>query len=365
MFISRSPVKPKVPIGLVRTDQGWTLAQVARDGQGVLHPLVCRASAELPPEVVATGAGLVMALPDALFHHETLSLPRTVAAQDIEFQLGLQLAERLPWPLAECAWDWRYHSEHAEEGVWSCCVVPQVEVNRWQDWAQGTGCTLLALEPAQQALDREARWPWQGLPQEDTSAARLAWGLSLRLADEQAGFNLLPHRALRSAQARQQARRKLGIVGAALALCLTAAEGALQAFESQTSAEVAALWQAQRAEQQALLARREQLRQWSVLQAQAASRQLQQRQHSASWESVLASVPEPEAGMQWQSVQWQPERLTWVGLAANERLFNQWRGSLGGVSVVQRWEQVRWSAPGQPVSHPAWQFEVRWWPAEN
>lgn len=365
MFISRSPVKPKVPIGLVRTDQGWTLAQVARDGQGVLHPLVCRASAELPPEVVATGAGLVMALPDALFHHETLSLPRTVAAQDIEFQLGLQLAERLPWPLAECAWDWRYHSEQAEEGVWSCCVVPQVEVNRWQDWAQGTGCTLLALEPAQQALDREARWPWQGLPPEDTSAARLAWGLSLRLADEQAGFNLLPHRALRSAQARQQARRKLGIVGAALALCLTAAEGALQAFESQTSAEVAALWQAHRAEQQALLARREQLRQWSVLQAQAASRQLQQRQHSASWESVLASVPEPEAGMQWQSVQWQPERLTWVGLAANERLFNQWRGSLGGVSVVQRWEPVRWSAPGQPVSHPAWQFEVRWWPAEN
>ena len=48
MFISRSPVKPKVPIGLVRTDQGWTLAQVARDGQGVFHPLVCRASAELP-----------------------------------------------------------------------------------------------------------------------------------------------------------------------------------------------------------------------------------------------------------------------------------------------------------------------------
>jgi nucleotide-binding universal stress UspA family protein len=34
--------------------------------------------------------------------------------------------------------------------------------------------------------------------------------------------------------------------------------------------------------------------------------------------------------MQWQSAQWQPDQLTWVGLAASELLFNQWPHNLGG-----------------------------------
>jgi hypothetical protein len=127
------------------------------------------------------------------------------------------------------------------------------------------------------------------------------------------------------------------------------------------------LWphSAQARSAQELLAqgRHRQAAQWTGLQAQAEARTLQHRQRSAPLDWIARSVPPAEAGLQWQSVHWQPDRLTWVGLAASELLFNQWRLGLGEGSVVQRWEPVRWVSPESAGSHAAWLFEVRLTPA--
>jgi Tfp pilus assembly protein PilN len=360
---------PRVPFGLVPTAQGWVMAQVRLDGQGEAQPLRCQMSPDVPPEVRQAGAAVVLALPDEHFFFDTLTLPSTVAAEDIEFQLGLLWAERLPWPLEDCAWDWLLLSESAGEVSWSCCAVLKSTVQRWQDWAQKIGCSLLALEPARQALDREARWPCLTGDSEDSdnsddnASLRLAWGLSLRTADDRAGFNLLPHRALRAAQARQRGWRQLGVCLALLALWVGLGEAVLQPLEAQAEAAAAAQAQAQTAQAQQAQDGRRQTALWASLQAQAEARAMQQRQRSAPLDWILRSVPPPEAGLQWQSVQWQPDRLTWVGLAASELLFNQWRLGLGEASVVQRWEPVRWSSPTSPGSQAAWLFEVRLTPA--
>jgi hypothetical protein len=360
MFSTRGA--PRVPIGLVPTAQGWVMAQVSLDGQACPQPLCCQVTSDVPTEL--RGAAVVLALPDEHFFFDTLSLPSTVAVEDIEFHLGLLWADRLPWPLQDCAWDWVLLSENAGEVTWSCCAVLQSVVQRWQDWAQETGCTLLALEPAQQALDREARWPCQSSDGiEDTASLRLAWGLSLRTADDTTGFNLLPHRALRAAQARQRGWRQLGVCLASLALIVGSGEAVLQPLEAQAEASAAAHALARTAQAQQAQDRRRQTAQWDSLQAQTEARSLQQRQRSAPLDWILRSVPPADAGMQWQSAQWQPDQLTWVGLAASELLFNQWRLGLGEASVVQRWEPVRWSSPTSPGSQGAWLFELRLTPS--
>lgn len=354
---------PRVPIGLVPTAQGWVMAQVSLDGQACPQPLRCQVTPDVPSEVRLAGAAVVLALPDEHFYFDTLSLPSTVAVEDIEFQLGLLWADRLPWPLQDCAWDWVLLSDQAGEVTWSCCAVLQSAVQHWQDWAQQMGCTLLAIEPAQQALDREARWPRQGVAGDDSASARLAWGLSLRTADDTAGFNLLPHRALRAAQARQRGWRQLALCVASLALALGGGEAVLQSVASQREATAAAQAQARSAQELLAQGRQRQAAQWAGLQAQAEARTLQHRQRSAPLDWIARSVPPAEAGLQWQSVHWQPDRLTWVGLAASELLFNQWRLGLGEGSVVQRWEPVRWVSPESAGSHAAWLFEVRLTPA--
>jgi hypothetical protein len=361
MFSTRGA--PRVPIGLVPTTQGWVMAQVHLDGQGRAKPLHCQVTPDVPPQVRQAGAGVVLALPDEHFYFDTLNLPSTLAAEDIEFQLGLLWADRLPWPLEDCAWDWLMLSENAGEATWSCCAVLRSTVQRWQDWARQNGCTLLALEPAQQALDREARWPCPSFDSEDTASARLAWGLSLRTADDTAGFNLLPHRALRAAQARQRGWRQLAVCLASLTLLLGSGEAVLQPLEAQAEAAAAAQSQARMAQEKQAQDGRRQTALWASLQAQAEARAMQQGQRSAPLDWIWRSVPPAEAGLQWQSVQWQPDRLTWVGLAASELLFNQWRLGLGEASVVQRWEPVRWSSPTSPGSQGAWLFELRLSPA--
>jgi hypothetical protein len=361
MFSTRGA--PRIPIGLVPTAHGWVMAQVHLDGQGCAQALHCQVTPEVPPQVRQAGAGVVLALPDEHFYFDTLNLPSTLAAEDIEFQLGLLWADRLPWPLEDCAWDWLMLSENAGEATWSCCAVLRSTVQRWQDWARQNGCTLLALEPAQQALDREARWPCPSFDSEDTASARLAWGLSLRTADDTAGFNLLPHRALRAAQARQRGWRQLAVCLASLTLLLGSGEAVLQPLEAQAEAAAAAQSQARMAQEKQAQDGRRQTALWASLQAQAEARAMQQGQRSAPLDWIWRSVPPAEAGLQWQSVQWQPDRLTWVGLAASELLFNQWRLGLGEASVVQRWEPVRWSSPISPGSQGAWLFELRLSPA--
>ncbi len=357
MFSTRGA--PRVPIGLVPTAQGWVMAQVSLDGKGEALPLHCQMTSDVPAQVRQAGATVVLALPVEHFFFDTLSLPSTVAAEDLEFQLALLCADRLPWPLEDCAWDWLLLSDNAGEATWSCCAVLKSMVQRWQDWAQQTGCSLLALEPAQQALDREARWPCPSADSEDSTAARLAWGLSLRTADGRAGFNLLPHRALRAAQARQRGWRQLGVCLASLVVLLGSGEAVLQPLEAQAEATAAAQSQARMAQEKQVQDGRRQAALWAGLQAQAEARALQQGQRSAPLDWILRSVPPAEAGLQWHSVQWQPDRLTWVGLAASELLFNQWRLGLGEASVVQRWEPVRWSSPSSPGSQGAWLFELR------
>jgi hypothetical protein len=150
---------------------------------------------------------------------------------------------------------------------------------------------------------------------------------------------------------------------ALLALWVGLGEAVLQPLEAQAEAAAAAQAQAQTAQAQQAQDGRRQTALWASLQAQAEARAMQQRQRSAPLDWILRSVPPPEAGLQWQSVQWQPDRLTWVGLAASELLFNQWRLGLGEASVVQRWEPVRWSSPTSPGSQAAWLFEVRLTPA--
>lgn len=359
MRLFSSQRDPQVPIGLVISIEGLTLAQVALDGQGQPHALHQQSLTDTSVAVLAPGAPVVLALPDDLFHFDTLRLPSSVLPQDLEFQLGLLLAERSPWPMSDCAWDWLALTQDGDESIWACCVLPQSEVSRWQDWARQTGCTLLALEPARQALDREARWPWQGLPQDDTPAARLAWGLSLRSADDTPGFNLLPHRALRAAQARQRGWRQLAVCMTGLFLALGAGEAVVQRHEAAQQALQAAHAQALDEQTRQSTAGLRQQQQWGVLQTQSQARGLQQRQRELAWASVLRSVPEAEAGLQWASVQWQPDRLTWTGLAASEWLFSQWRLGLGETSVVQRWEPVRSSQPGMPGTQPIWHYEVR------
>jgi hypothetical protein len=363
LFAAGAPRVPRIPIGLVPTAQGWVMAQVHLDGQGCAQALHCQVTPEVPPQVRQAGAGVVLALPDEHFYFDTLNLPSTLAAEDIEFQLGLLWADRLPWPLEDCAWDWLMLSENAGEATWSCCAVLRSTVQRWQDWARQNGCTLLALEPAQQALDREARWPCPSFDSEDTASARLAWGLSLRTADDTAGFNLLPHRALRAAQARQRGWRQLAVCLASLTLLLGSGEAVLQPLEAQVEAAAAAQSQARMAQEKQAQDGRRQTALWASLQAQAEARAMQQGQRSAPLDWIWRSVPPAEAGLQWQSVQWQPDRLTWVGLAASELLFNQWRLGLGEASVVQRWEPVRWSSPTSPGSQGAWLFELRLSPA--
>ena len=363
LFAAGAPRVPRIPIGLVPTAQGWVMAQVHLDGQGCAQALHCQVTPEVPPQVRQAGAGVVLALPDEHFYFDTLNLPSTLAAEDIEFQLGLLWADRLPWPLEDCAWDWLMLSENAGEATWSCCAVLRSTVQRWQDWARQNGCTLLALEPAQQALDREARWPCPSFDSEDTASARLAWGLSLRTADDTAGFNLLPHRALRAAQARQRGWRQLAVCLASLTLLLGSGEAVLQPLEAQAEAAAAAQSQVRTAQEKQAQEGRRQTALWARLQAQAEARAMQQGQRSAPLDWIWRSVPPAEAGLQWQSVQWQPDRLTWVGLAASELLFNQWRLGLGEASVVQRWEPVRWSSPISPGSQGAWLFELRLSPA--
>lgn len=363
MRIFSSRREPRVPMGLVPSPQGWEMAQVALDARGCPQLLGRQRTQDLPSAVLSPGARVVLALPDDRFCHEVVSLPHSVAVQDIEFQLGLQLAERLPWPLAECAWDWLPLSQAGEAHTWSCCAVPQSEINRWQAWARETGCTLLAVEPAQQALDREARWPWQGPASEDTQAARLAWGLSLRSADDTPGFNLLPHRVLRAAQARQRGWRQLGLCLVGLGAVLGLGEAALQSRLAEKEAQAALQTQARLAQERQAAAWRREQQAWSTAQVQAQERKAQQALRNRPLDWVVGSVPATQAGMQWQSVQWQPDRLTWVGLAASELLFNRWRLGLGGAAVVQRWEPVRWSQPGTPGSEPAWLYEVRFTPA--
>jgi hypothetical protein len=363
LFAAGAPRVPRIPIGLVPTAHGWVMAQVHLDGQGCAQALHCQVTPEVPPQVRQAGAGVVLALPDEHFYFDTLNLPSTLAAEDIEFQLGLLWADRLPWPLEDCAWDWLMLSENAGEATWSCCAVLRSTVQRWQDWARQNGCTLLALEPAQQALDREARWPCPSFDSEDTASARLAWGLSLRTADDTAGFNLLPHRALRAAQARQRGWRQLAVCLASLTLLLGSGEAVLQPLEAQAEAAAAAQSQARMAQEKQAQDGRRQTALWASLQAKAEARAMQQGQRSAPLDWIWRSVPPAEAGLQWQSVQWQPDRLTWVGLAASELLFNQWRLGLGEASVVQRWEPVRWSSPISPGSQGAWLFELRLSPA--
>ena len=363
LFAAGAPRVPRIPIGLVPTAQGWVMAQVHLDGQGCAQALHCQVTPEVPPQVRQAGAGVILALPDEHFYFDTLNLPSTLAAEDIEFQLGLLWADRLPWPLEDCAWDWLMLSENAGEATWSCCAVLRSTVQRWQDWARQNGCTLLALEPAQQALDREARWPCPSFDSEDTASARLAWGLSLRTADDTAGFNLLPHRALRAAQARQRGWRQLAVCLASLTLLLGSGEAVLQPLEAQAEAAAAAQSQARMAQEKQAQDGRRQTALWASLQAKAEARAMQQGQRSAPLDWIWRSVPPAEAGLQWQSVQWQPDRLTWVGLAASELLFNQWRLGLGEASVVQRWQPVRWSSPISPGSQGAWLFELRLSPA--
>lgn len=363
LFAAGAPRVPRIPIGLVPTAHGWVMAQVHLDGQGCAQALHCQVTPEVPPQVRQAGAGVVLALPDEHFYFDTLNLPSTLAAEDIEFQLGLLWADRLPWPLEDCAWDWLMLSENAGEATWSCCAVLRSTVQRWQDWARQNGCTLLALEPAQQALDREARWPCPSFDSEDTASARLAWGLSLRTADDTAGFNLLPHRALRAAQARQRGWRQLAVCLASLTLLLGSGEAVLQPLEAQAEAAAAAQSQARMAQEKQAQDGRRQTALWASLQAKAEARAMQQGQRSAPLDWIWRSVPPAEAGLQWQLVQWQPDRLTWVGLAASELLFNQWRLGLGEASVVQRWQPVRWSSPISPGSQGAWLFELRLSPA--
>lgn len=351
--------EPQVPMGLVISTEGWAMAQVTLDGQGQPYALQQQARVATPEDMFAPGTPLVLALPDELCHADTFRLPSSVAPQDLEFQLGLLLAERLPWPLSDCAWDWLALKQDGDECIWSCCALPQSEVSRWQDWARQTGCNLLALEPARQALDREARWPWQGPAEDDTPAARLAWGLSLRAADDMPGFNLLPYRAWQAAQARQRGWRQLAVCMTGLSFALGAGEVVVQRQEAAQQALEAAHAQARDEQTRQRMAGSRQQQQWGVMQAQAQARGLQQRLREQAWAGVLRSVPVTDAGLQWESVQWQPDRLTWVGLAASEWLFTQWRLGLGETAVVQRWEPVRWSPPGTPGTQPAWRYEVR------